>query len=77
MWKCRVCKPFARKLPWWRQPAGREYVRQMSVKNGEEKYKAAGTYGHFDGINDRAGDKANTRYLLSQKWIGVLTQTTF
>ena len=49
-------------------PLDREYVRQMSIKNGEEKpIKLPGHTVHFDGINDQGRDKANTRYLLSQK----------
>ena len=41
------------------------YLRQQSVKLGEEKTLAmAGHTYHFDGYNDQARDKARTKYLL-------------
>ncbi|MFC1631846.1 phosphoenolpyruvate carboxykinase (GTP), partial [Candidatus Omnitrophota bacterium] len=43
-----------------------QYVRDQAIKNQEEKKLAtAGHTIHFDGINDQARDKANTKYLLS------------
>lgn len=44
------------------------YVRNLAIKNGEEKkLKMEGHTVHFDGINDQGRDKANTRYLVSEK----------
>ncbi|MFW5976584.1 MAG: phosphoenolpyruvate carboxykinase (GTP) [Bacillota bacterium] len=47
-------------------PEDIEYVRKLSLENGEEKPldKEGHTY-HFDGMNDQARDKENTKYLLS------------
>ncbi len=45
-----------------------EYVRQLSIKNGEEsKLRMEGHTIHFDGPNDQARDKAHTGYLLSRE----------
>jgi len=45
-----------------------EYVKQLSIKNGEEKKLAMeGHTIHFDGPKDQGRDKKNTRYLLSKK----------
>ncbi|MFA6866185.1 MAG: phosphoenolpyruvate carboxykinase (GTP) [Clostridia bacterium] len=44
------------------------YVRSLAIKNGEEtKLDMKGHTYHYDGINDQARDKGNTRYLLSKK----------
>ncbi len=44
-----------------------EYVRQRSLALGEEKnLLISGHTYHFDGINDQARDKKNTRYLLEK-----------
>ncbi|MFW6006668.1 MAG: phosphoenolpyruvate carboxykinase (GTP) [Bacillota bacterium] len=47
-------------------PEELEYIRKLALKNGEEKplNKEGHTY-HFDGMNDQARDKENTKYLLS------------
>ncbi len=48
-----------------------EYVRQLSIKNGEEtKLNLNGHTFHFDGINDQGRDKAGTQYLVKeiQNW---------
>ncbi|UCG47834.1 MAG: phosphoenolpyruvate carboxykinase (GTP) [Phycisphaerales bacterium] len=43
----------------------RAYIRQMAIENGEETpLDIAGHTLHFDGYNDQARDKANTKYLL-------------
>ncbi len=43
-----------------------DYVRQLALKNGEEtKLATAGHTIHFDGINDVARDKVNTRILVT------------
>ncbi len=42
-----------------------QYIRELAVKNGEEKeLRMKGHTVHFDGYNDQARDKANTKYLL-------------
>jgi len=42
------------------------YIRELAVKNGEEKpLNITGHTCHFDGYNDQARDKAQTKYLLS------------
>jgi phosphoenolpyruvate carboxykinase (GTP) len=42
-----------------------EYVRNLAIKNGEEKKLAIeGHTIHYDGINDQARDKANTRVMI-------------
>lgn len=44
------------------------YVKSLALKNGEEyKLEMKGHTVHFDGINDQGRDKANTRYLVSEK----------
>lgn len=44
------------------------YVRELAIKNGEEKkLKMEGHTVHFDGMHDQARDKANTKYMLSEK----------
>ena len=41
------------------------YLRELAVKNGEEKLlNITGHTCHFDGYNDQARDKAQTKYLL-------------
>lgn len=48
-----------------------EYVRQCAIKNGEEAaLNLKGHTYHFDGIQDQARDKANTKYLVNelQNW---------
>ncbi|MCK4753359.1 MAG: phosphoenolpyruvate carboxykinase (GTP), partial [Planctomycetes bacterium] len=41
------------------------YIRELAVKNGEETaLKTSGHTYHFDGYNDQARDKAQTKYLL-------------
>jgi phosphoenolpyruvate carboxykinase (GTP) len=41
------------------------YIRDLAVKNGEEKpLNNPGHTCHFDGYNDQARDKAQTKYLL-------------
>ncbi|NOX96467.1 MAG: phosphoenolpyruvate carboxykinase (GTP) [Nitrospirae bacterium] len=43
----------------------RQYIRNKSLENGEERKLAIeGHTIHFDGVNDQARDKANTKYLL-------------
>ncbi len=43
-----------------------KYIKELALKNGEEKKLVAeGHTIHFDGINDQARDKANTKVLLS------------
>ena len=43
-----------------------EYIRNLALENGEEKplEREGHTY-HFDGFNDQARDKENTKYLLT------------
>ena len=44
-----------------------DYVRNLSIKNGEEKKLAMeGHTIHYDGYNDQARDKANTKALISK-----------
>lgn len=44
-----------------------DYVRQLSISNGEEKKLAMeGHTIHYDGYNDQARDKANTKVLVSE-----------
>ena len=44
-----------------------DYVRQLSLKNGEEKQLSMeGHTIHYDGYNDQARDKANTKALVSK-----------
>ena len=44
------------------------YLRNLAIKNGEEvKLKMEGHTIHYDGINDQARDKENTKYLLSKE----------
>ncbi len=46
-------------------PADRAYVRDLAIKNGEEiPLNIPGHTCHFDGYNDQARDKAQTKYLL-------------
>ena len=49
--------------------ADHDYIRELSVKLGEEKPLAmkGHTY-HFDGYNDQGRDKFSTRYLLPDGW---------
>ncbi len=43
-----------------------DYVRELSIKNGEErKLSMEGHTVHYDGYNDQARDKANTRVLIT------------
>ena len=43
-----------------------EYIRNLALKNGEEKpLEMEGHTYHFDGFNDQARDKENTKYLLT------------
>jgi len=43
----------------------RQYIRNKALENGEErKLIIQGHTAHFDGYNDQARDKANTKYLL-------------
>ena len=47
-----------------------EYIRARSLALGEEKnLLVSGHTYHFDGINDQARDKKNTRYLLEKDYI--------
>lgn len=44
------------------------YLRELAVKNGEEKkLNTEGHTIHYDGMQDQARDKANTRYMLSKE----------
>ncbi|MBN1623694.1 MAG: phosphoenolpyruvate carboxykinase (GTP) [Clostridia bacterium] len=44
------------------------YLRNLAIENGEErKLKMKGHTIHFDGMQDQARDKANTRYLLEEE----------
>ena len=44
-----------------------QYIRELSLKNGEEKkLKIKGHTIHFDGINDQGRDLVNTRVLLPE-----------
>ena len=44
------------------------YVRELSLKNGEEaKLAMEGHTIHFDGIYDQGRDKKNTKYLVAEK----------
>ncbi len=46
----------------------RAYIKELALKNGEEKkLKMEGHTVHFDGIKDQGRDKANTKYLVSEK----------
>jgi phosphoenolpyruvate carboxykinase (GTP) len=46
-------------------PADTAYIRELAVKNGEESPLAiTGHTRHFDGYNDQARDKSQTKYLL-------------
>ncbi len=51
----------------------RQYIRNKALENGEERKLAIdGHTVHFDGYNDQARDKANTKYLLAAgKDLGV------
>jgi phosphoenolpyruvate carboxykinase (GTP) len=43
----------------------RQYIRELAIKNGEEiPLNVSGHTCHFDGYNDQARDKAQTKYLL-------------
>ncbi|MHC4069319.1 MAG: phosphoenolpyruvate carboxykinase (GTP) [Planctomycetota bacterium] len=43
------------------------YIRELAIKNGEEKpLNIKGHTCHFDGYNDQARDKAQTKYLLPE-----------
>lgn len=45
----------------------RQYIRNRALENGEEiNLSTSGHTVHFDGFNDQARDKANTKYLLSE-----------
>ncbi len=45
-----------------------KYIRNLAIKNSEEAtLNTEGHTIHFDGINDQARDKANTKYLLSKE----------
>ena len=45
-----------------------QYVRQLALKTGEEKeLDIEGHTYHFDGYNDQARDKKNTRYLVEEE----------
>ena len=47
-------------------PEELEYVRELALENGEEKpLEMEGHTYHFDGVNDQARDKENTKYLLT------------
>jgi phosphoenolpyruvate carboxykinase (GTP) len=49
--------------------ADADYIRELSIKNGEEKPLATkGHTYHFDGSNDQGRDKFSTRYLLPEGW---------
>ena len=42
-----------------------EYIRKKAVEKGEERNLAIASHtAHFDGYNDQARDKENTKYLL-------------
>jgi len=46
-------------------PDDAEYIRKKTIENGEEiELATKGHTIHFDGYNDQARDKANTKYLL-------------
>jgi len=46
--------------------ADRAYIRELAIKAGEERpLNISGHTRHFDGYNDQARDKAQTKYLLS------------
>ncbi|MHC4739995.1 MAG: phosphoenolpyruvate carboxykinase (GTP) [Planctomycetota bacterium] len=46
-------------------PADTAYIRELAIKNGEENPLAiTGHTRHFDGYNDQARDKSQTKYLL-------------
>ena len=48
-------------------PADEAYVRQLAMEDGSETALAMeGHTIHYDGYNDQARDKANTRYLLPE-----------
>lgn len=48
------------------KPEDIEYVRQLAIKNGEEKeLDMEGHTIHFDGFHDQARDKEHTKYLLT------------
>ena len=45
----------------------RQYIKNRALKNGEEQSLALSWHMiHFDGYNDHARDKANTKYLLPE-----------
>jgi len=48
-------------------PADAAYIRELALKNGEEKPLATGGHTiHYDGYYDQARDKARTKYLLPE-----------
>ncbi len=63
----KLCKP-AKVTVLTDSAEDREYVKQLSQKNGEEKpLNIKGHTIHYDGPQDQARDKANTKYLLSKE----------
>lgn len=63
----KLCKP-AKVTVLTDAPEDAEYVKQLAIKNGEEKPLAMeGHTIHFDGPRDQARDKDNTKYLLSKE----------
>jgi len=62
----RLCKP-AKVIVITDSKEDVNYVRELALNNREEKkLKMEGHTIHFDGYDDQARDKANTRYLLSK-----------
>ncbi|MFW6107438.1 MAG: phosphoenolpyruvate carboxykinase (GTP) [bacterium] len=49
------------------EPDDHEYTRRLALEDGSERpLEMAGHTVHFDGYNDQARDKANTRYLVPE-----------
>ncbi|MDX1357280.1 MAG: phosphoenolpyruvate carboxykinase (GTP) [Clostridia bacterium] len=62
-----LCKP-AKVTVITDAPEDIAYLRQLALDNGEErKLKMEGHTIHFDGPQDQARDKANTRYMLTEE----------
>ena len=62
-----LCKP-AKVTVITDSPEDIAYLRNLAIQNGEEsKLNMEGHTIHFDGMQDQARDKANTKYMLSEE----------
>ncbi len=63
----KLCKP-AKVTVITDAPEDIAYLRQLAIDNGEERKLAMeGHTIHFDGMQDQARDKANTKYMLTEE----------